>query len=218
MSITMAKNSRGQQIALPGKTGWKAFETARSDYERLADEQKKTTAKLRELGEQREQALADDRVGLAEALRAGRKDPGTGQVERIDREIAATRRTVSALELAVIAAWDDVVQVVEQNRDRWFREQEKQVEQARRKTGDYLAAYTGARETLVAERAMLTFLRSFPDRGLSAAIPAVATLRAPNGEPTNWRTIVAALEADVDPPAVSSLVTQPQEANPLVAA
>jgi predicted DCC family thiol-disulfide oxidoreductase YuxK len=218
MTTTMAKNSRGQQIALPSKTPWKAFEEARRDFERLADEQRKTAAKLRQLGEQREQALADDRVGLAEALRAGKKDPGTDAVEKIDREIAATKRTVSALELAVIAAWDDVVQVVEQNRERWFREQEKQVEQARRKTGDYLAAYTGARETLVAERAMLTFLRSFPDRGLSAAIPAVATLRAPNGEPTHWRTIVAALEADVDPPPVKSLSTQAQEADPLVAA
>lgn len=190
-------------IELPPATKWKQLEQARADHERLKEEQRANYRRLEELSARREQALAEDRAALADALLASSEEPDDSAVEEVDREITAANRRAEALELALDGSEQKLIAAVNANRESWVSEQVRAVEKARKALEAKLAAYLEARHARAEESALLNWLRGFPDeqpnfRGAWDA--PLAGVLGQNSEPIGWERIEAAMRADAEPP------------------
>jgi hypothetical protein len=195
----MTNDLRGKPLGAPGKTPFRAFNAALGEYEGLVSERAETRNRLTRLErEGRAAAVSADRRRLAAAIRSGSPDRGDKPVREHEAEVEATRRRLEALELAIASSWDDLVELVEREREKWLRALEKSLAGAEERALAALGAYAAARGELYRQHALRVMLRDFPTRFRQVG-PDVDALKTYSGERLSWATVLAALEADCEP-------------------
>src|SRR5687768_3524530 len=71
------------------------------EYRELVSRRHTAYTRIGVLENKRAKAIEADRLALARALREGKDDPGDKSVDKIDKELKATRRMIESLEIAI---------------------------------------------------------------------------------------------------------------------
>ena len=192
-------------IELPPKTITDAkVAGAAATYARLVGENATVAAHLAELEASRPEAVEADRRAYAAAIRDNKADPGSKAVERLDADIAATRRRSEAVAVAVGVAQDELVATVEAQRKPWGADIDRQVAEDRAAVAAAVEALAKARDRLSDSLSLAGWLARFPHKTVwvpPARLAAVGGLTGLNGDPYPWATVLAALRRYGDPPA-----------------
>lgn len=184
---------------------------AAAAYARLVDENATVAARLAELENDRPAAVEADRRAYADAIRAGKADPGTKAVERLDADLTATRRRSEALAVAVAAAQEELVSTVEARRAAWGAEIDRRVAKDRAEVSKAVEALGAARDKLSESLSLAGWLSRFPLKTAwmpPSALAHVPGLTSPNGDPHPWPVVLAALRRYGEPPAPRPPVAQ----------
>jgi hypothetical protein len=193
----------------PGSAVPEELQKPVKEYRDLISRRHAELTRIGTLERQRVGAIEKDRIALARALREGGEDPGDKAVEKIDKDLAQTRRRVEALEVAIEEAEQELIQAVDDNRSEWLEDTEAEID---RVAGEYLAtveALEAARTKLTERVTLRTFVTNFPEgKGYFAGTGGrVAGLIARHGDPYRWDEVVEALRKDAE-------VTKPQPVAP----
>jgi ribosomal 50S subunit-associated protein YjgA (DUF615 family) len=197
----MPENLRGTLTPFqlpPESEAWDELKGPVKEYRKLVSDRHMALTRLGKLEADRRRAVERDRQALARALRDGKPDPGDKSVEKIDTDMANTRRTVEALEIAIAEAEVDLIGVVDEHKDGWVGDVDERIEES---TVAYLAAVEqveATRTTLTEAVALKRFLHTFPDHGYAPGHWPVFGLIAPNGDPFRWDQVVDALRKDAE--------------------
>jgi chromosome segregation ATPase len=187
-------------LVLPD-THWPELQKAVESYRDLLMQRRVAAARLDTLNDERIKALEADRAALAKAIRAKKPDPGSGAVEKIDKEIVVCKRRFEALDVAIEQAELDLLAAIEENRETWIAETEESVESVSRKFEETIEPMNAARLELASLRSLRNWLTRFPDEQASYRhiVPSIQSLLAPSGDPYQWGQLVEALIAEVHP-------------------
>lgn len=106
----------------PGEFDWPELRAAVADMDRLAEDHRKTAAKVRELDDSKREAEEKDRQAFAESLRSGAKDPGSKNAEKLEAEIVQATRRRDALKVALGEQAKAIDAVIAEHRAEWRQE------------------------------------------------------------------------------------------------
>jgi hypothetical protein len=105
----------------PESDAWDELKGPITEYRRLAADRKLAQQRLGELENSRRRAVEADRLAYAKALREKTPDPGDKAVKRLDRDMASTRRTIEALEVAIEEAEQELIETVDEHKQDWLK-------------------------------------------------------------------------------------------------
>jgi hypothetical protein len=177
---------------------WAELKEPAAEYRKLIGDRQAAYHRLSSLEDQRTKAIDADRRALAKALREGGEDPGDTAVEKIDADMAACRRLIESLELAIDEAESDLMGVVDEHQPAWVKEVDAEVDADAQ---EYLAAveHVEAMRTKLAETvALKRFLNTFPEHGYNSSHWPVWGLLARHGDPYRWDEVIDALRKDAE--------------------
>jgi len=179
------RDPRGHHVLqnLP-RTGWPELEQLRERYERLQRDTAETGRKLEQLRAEHARADEQHRADYATALASDSTgEPPRKHVEKLEAEIAATRRRFEALDDATGLIEGELATLLAEHGDGWRQDAEQLREEAR-------VAYAAALDTLarcvtqLSELAALVQFVSGPEPIAYRARPLTAPgLRGLGGDP-----------------------------------
>jgi hypothetical protein len=176
-----------------------AIRSAVEEYDRAHEAAQLARREAVTLEQERPAAVEADTEAYADALEAGRRDPGTKHTEAHDRKIADARRHVDALELIEQRAFTAMVDAIEAGQVDWHASVMAQHDAAREQAADALTTLT----TKLGELARLDALRRYTEgrsRVLHGAeVPEPARLRG--DERVDLGVALGVLQGHVEPPA-----------------
>src|SRR5215211_69389 len=130
MPVFETNSGHRLQIQLPRHAPWDELKEAREEYERLMQERRVTNRRLGALMRERDSAINRDRMALAQAIKEGKAEPGDKNVQQVEKEVAACRRRIEAIEIALDDAEQALIDVVDEYRDDWIEETEPTLDEA----------------------------------------------------------------------------------------
>jgi hypothetical protein len=183
-------------IQLP-PSPWPELKKVAEQYEKLARERRVTGTRLGGLEGERTRAIEQDRIALAKAIKDGKDDPGSKRVEKIEKEIAACKRRLEALEEALDMASGDLIATVDEHREEWSEEAQSELEAVQSVYAEAVEALASAREEVSAQYALFRWVRMFPDEPTYRIRGSfLTTLRAQHGDPYFFSQVVDSLRED----------------------
>jgi hypothetical protein len=197
----MPENLRGTLTPFqlpPLDAVWDELKGPIKEYRDLVSKRHVAQTRLGTLENQRARAIEADRRALAKALRAGGEDPGDKTVEKIDKDLANTRRQIESLEIAIYDAEADLVAIVDEHQAEWLANTDDEIEVVAQEYLVAVDALEAAREKLTASVGLKRFLYSFPEHGYTSGHWKVFGLIGQNGDPFDWMQVVAALRRDAE--------------------
>jgi hypothetical protein len=204
-----------RDIPNPAEFGYRAphWSKAFAEYRRLVRERTETLAMQGELRTRMGQAQDADSTAYANALRTGKADPGTPQVDAVRAEMESVARRAAALEIAVRQAESELAAAVETERAAVLAEVESD-EAARRATLQAAVEALNEARTAHAEAlALRGYLSQWPDGRFKIAGGYLRVDRAGDGAPPPlWSTVLEQLRQDAAEPVVAE---PPNYAQPL---
>lgn len=160
-------NANGHlMFELPTNVDDEQVATAAGEYRRVEAARVEAAGEQHKLENARRDAAELDEQAFADALRAGKADPGAKHTSKADDAIVQARRRAQALDRAAKQALGEFLDVLEQRRAEWTASLEQQVAQARSEFADRLAALTEAHGQLADRFGTLQWLVQMPTRGL----------------------------------------------------
>ena len=190
----MTMSAHTQNLAVPDSIESTKVREASDEHARLLVMYRTTDAELRSATTARDAATAQDRRDYADALSAGKNDPGTPNTDKAEQTLAQVERKRDALELAIGEASAAVTEAVLDDRDVLLAKASQDVDLGASQYRDALDALTGAHAALAQAMATRAWLTRFPE--VSAVRPTllvVPNLLARNGDPENVDHVFAAL-------------------------
>ena len=215
----MPENLRGTLTPFqlpPVDAVWDELKAPIKEYRKLVADRHAAQSRLGALENQRNRAIESDRQALARALREGGDDPGDQAVEKIDKDLALTRRLIESLEIAIYDAEADLIGIVDEHQVEWLSNVDDEIEVV---AEEYLAAVRAleaAREKLTASVGLKRFLNTFPDHGYNAGHWPVFGLIARNGDPFMWGDVIEALRKDAEVAKTPKKEPAPEASGPIV--
>ena len=191
----------GRRITIDMPDDFAPLDSVRNEYEHLQAELRAAQQQLERLATRREEAGAADTAAFAANLRSGKRDPGRPESDRVDKEIVAAQRRRTALERAINDVEAELIALVEAHRTEWLEEVAERLERQQERKRELLMAFAEERAAIVATLSRRRWIEGFPTRPSVRRVgsPPVAMLLGRNGEGLAWETILAALEADLEP-------------------
>jgi hypothetical protein len=214
----MPENTRGTLTPFqlpPVDAVWDELQGPIKEYRKLVADRHMATTRLGKLENDRVRAIERDRQALAKALREGKEDPGDQAVEKIDKDLAQTRRKIAALETAIYDAEAELIALVDEHQAEWIENTDAEIGDVAQ---EYLAAVDAleaAREKMTAAVGLKRFLHTFPEHGYNAGHWPVYGLIARNGDPFLWGEVVGALRRDADTATAPKREPQPDPQGPI---
>lgn len=212
----MPLNDRGSLTPFrlpPEAKVWDELKKPIAEYQKLVSDRHLAYTRLGKLENDRARAVERDRLALAKALREGGEDPGDKGVEKIDKEMANTRRMVEALEVAIEEAEQELIGVVDDHKSTWLDDVDAELDAD---AEEYLAAVEqveAARTKLTESVGLKRFLHTFPEHGYTPGHWPVFGLIATHGDPFRWDQVVEALRKDAEIARTPSQKPEPVEAS-----
>jgi ABC-type transporter Mla subunit MlaD len=174
---------------------------AATKLERLYRARDDMSSLLQAVTDKLEQAVEDDRRRLPDAYADESAKPDRKAVQKLEDELAARRRDLDALDLAVSDARKKVAEAIDAHREAWRAALEAERASARAGLSDAIDALERAHQRVGEFQGAISFLTSWPRVPTYAAgTRPVLELRGRNGEPYNWPTVLAALRTEARPP------------------
>lgn len=191
--------ARDRLIVPPaGVLGDDKLDTMFAQHSVLAERAASANGQARMLEGARETAKESDDQAFADALRAGKPDPGQKASKLLEEYIGEARRMADALALTVRESRDEILVALDERRDQLAVRLDGRFEQD---TERFLEAIRLLRP-LVADRARVHAARTWlddPNRSYRVPDPIVPTLIGPNGEVLLFSQVLAAMEATALP-------------------
>lgn len=190
----MSMNSHTRNLVVPASIESAKVRDASAEHARLLAMYRTTDADLRRATTTRDAATAQDRRDYADALSAGKNDPGTPNTDKAKEALAQIERKRDALELAISEAFAAVTEAVLDDRDVLLAKAAQDVDLGAQAYHDALDVLTGAHAALAQAVATRAWLTRFPE--VSAVRPTllvVPNLLAKNGDPEKVNRVLAAL-------------------------
>lgn len=194
---------RLKRLDVPVIPAWKALTKARAEYERALEKLRLEGIAHEKLRGDLAQAQEADLRRLGTALAAD-KTPPAETAPKVEAELDKARRRFAALEYEVERLALVVIDVVERNRPAWVADARLEDADAAQ---DYLRAIDALEQARLrhSERLAVTaWITSWPEmRGTLRAgtLGVLRTLKGVNGDPMPLEPVLAALRAELDPPA-----------------
>jgi len=210
-SLRLNANRHHLMFELPTNVDDEQVLAAADEYRRLEAARVEAAGEQRKLEDARRDAVDRDEQAFADALKAGKADPGAKHTSKADEAIVQARRRAAALERAAQQALGEFLAVLEQRRVEWTASLEEQVAQARLEFGDRLAALTEAHGQLADRFATLQWLEQMPTRGLFRAGQYLAVLphtETRSGEPFHVGQVFERLGEFATPPAAPAPIAR----------
>lgn len=195
----MSMNSHTRNLVVPASIESAKVREASEEHARLLAMYRTTDADLRRATTARDAATAQDRRDYADALSAGKNDPGTPNTDKAEKALTQIERKRDALELAIGEASAAVTEAVQDDRDVLLATAAQDVDLGAKAYHDALDALMGAHAALAQAVATRQWLTRFPE--VSAVRPSllvVPNLLAKNGDPEKVDRVLAALRNLVD--------------------
>jgi hypothetical protein len=198
VSVSEVGSGRRLNINVPPSSPWAALNEAGDAYRKLVQERSVTGRRLSGLEGERARAIEQDRIEYAKALKEGKGDPGNKRVEKLEKEIAACRRRLTALEEAIDMATDDLIATIDEHRDKWAEEVGEALTATRQAYAEAVEALAEARAKVDTKHALLSFILGFPEHEITYRVRGsfVGALKAQNGDPYYFAQVVDALRTD----------------------
>jgi hypothetical protein len=158
--------------ALPPEITDTPIAAAAGEYRRLLAELDTARREFDELEAGRPRAEAADRKALADAMAAGKKDPGNKTQDKLAADLAAVERRITGLADATTAAFRHVREQIDEHGAEWQASLGEQLEAARRDLAEHLAAAGGACSELDRLVGRVAWIRDAGNREPGARFPA----------------------------------------------
>lgn len=158
------------------------------------------------LQDERVKAMQNDRQALADAKRAGKADPGYAAVTKADAAIAAARRDLEALEVAVDDQRRELVATIEKHRGDWRARIDGQIGEVRAQYGQAVEDAAALHAKMADAHALRGWLDGFPDRTRwKPSLVRVTSMRMPSGEGYEVAQLLSALREHAQAPPAPAL-------------
>jgi DNA repair exonuclease SbcCD ATPase subunit len=200
--VPVFATERGSRITLSlPETDFAELNEAKTTYEQLLRERKVTEQRLRTLEREREDLVEKERRELAQAIKKGKtlKDQGKRE-ERIEKEVAACKRRLEAIEEALDDAENDLIIVLDGHRDEWIPDVEGSLDEILSEYSEAVEALAEVRARVSSKYTLLRWLRGFPETeqtyNVAPGIALLPRLRAAHGEPYRFDEVLEALRED----------------------
>ncbi|MGI9120537.1 MAG: hypothetical protein ACR2G7_10545 [Acidimicrobiales bacterium] len=174
------------------------------EWSRLHAESVAADRRLFDLEEARQAAVEQDQGAYAKALRTGRGDPGAKLTAKIDAELGDARRRADALQLAVADAYADLQEAIRKHSAAWRDILDRQREEAVEAFNAALASLQAADRQLGLVKGTIAWLDRGVDRPFNPARHVLVDLVGRNGEPAPMDSVLAALTAIGQVPALTA--------------
>ncbi len=178
---------------------WPALASSVEERDRLLGRHRDANMKLEALQVRAAEAEKADRQALAAALATGKKDPGTSALDAVAAEIAAAKRELEALDLAVADAQTRIVYLVETRRDEWGADQQTRETDAARTYADAVTLLEQSRANLEAARSLGVWMRDVTGskQGRTGHVARASFAGVLFGGEATFEQLVGALRQDV---------------------
>jgi hypothetical protein len=150
---------------------WPELAKVDAEIRRLGRAHTETEANLARLGASREDAAGEDAAAYARALRASKPDPGNPKTEALEANLAAARRKIGALEVALQDLDAERQGVMDAKRQKWSAEVAASMPEAGANLRDAVAAVRSARARLHSLQGLARWLEE-PSKPFESKAPA----------------------------------------------
>lgn len=159
----------------------------RTLLEQYSDLRTRAAAALRDLDRAqiaRRTANERDAAALADAVRAGKKDPGPVEVKKAEAALAEAQRVADGLDIACARSFDELAQTVGSRRSEWLDDLDEKRDAAVATFLETLDSLQAAADEIARINGFANWVRAFPDgKGYLPRGTLVTTLEQRNGEP-----------------------------------
>lgn len=174
-----------RDIPDPAALGFRApkWSAAHKEHARLQRQRTETLSLQGELRQRLGLAQVADSTAYADAIRQGKGDPGTPQVDAIKAEQAAVMRKADALALAVEQANRELIAAVEQEKPALLAELDAAVAERRATLQAAVDAWYEARIEHAEAVAFRAYLNAFPESRFKVGSGYLRNVPSTNGMP-----------------------------------
>src|SRR4051794_21599589 len=137
---------------------WPELEEKAAEIRRLEADFTEAGRKARELKDEQPKAKREDTAAYAEAIKAGKKDPGTKASDRLEAQIESVSRRRDALRVVLRDRANELLVLVERGRDGWTTETQDSLDVAEDRLAEALAAVERAEAEVLRHKQVLAFL------------------------------------------------------------
>lgn len=209
-------------IAYPEVPDWKAFTDLRARHLDLQGRYRDTAQASDRLDRTRDHALEADREAYAQALIDGKPDPGQKHVQAHDKDAAAKRREMEALQVAVQRTQDEIQDLLDAEGAAQVAELQAVMTEGRTQAQGLLEDLAGILTEVQRRQAVADWIaRALRDRqatsyrGATGGTTGLAEgLKGPNGYEHTLEAVFASLRATLEGPKAPK-VRKPGEHVPL---
>lgn len=184
----------------------------------LRGEAERAERELRALEDDRQAAVNADRQAVADALRAGKPAPDETRIAAADTAIAAARRRVEALQIAVSDQAATLAASVDRHRDAWLGDVEQRIARGHTDLAGAIETVAAARGSLADLYTLRSWLRGKNATSAPRFLSHIDGLQTLAGEPMPWPIVEQALRALAAPPDERAPTGPPAETAPSAAA
>ena len=150
---------------------WPELAKVDAEIRRLGAQHGETEGVIARLGSSREDIAAQDAAAYAKALRERKADPGNPKSEALETNLAAARRKIGALEVALEDLDSERRGVMDAKRKKWGSEVEAKMPEAGAALRDAVAAVQSARGRLHSLQGLARWLEE-PSKAYESKAPA----------------------------------------------
>lgn len=149
----------------PGLDGydWPALSEIVERVESYGADLAETTRRVKELENSRRDAERKDTAAFAEAIQAGRKDPGTPHADELQVEIRDATRRRDALRVALQGLGPELLSVIEEGRAAWLSEVQEGLSEATERLEEARQAMKRAEAEQARHRELIAWLEDPQD-------------------------------------------------------
>ncbi|QIK76044.1 hypothetical protein [Nocardioides piscis] len=209
-------------MTYPEVEEWKAFTGLQARHLELQDRYRDTAKASDRLDRTRDQALEADREAYAQALIDGKPDPGQKHVQAHDKDAAAKRREMEALQVAVQRTEDEIQDLLNAEGAEQAAALEAAMAEGRVKAQGLLEELAAVLTDVQTQGAVAAWIQrarrdgqAVSYRGASTGTTGLAEgLKGPNGYDHTLEAVFTALRATLEGPKPPK-VRQPGEHVPL---
>jgi hypothetical protein len=172
-------------LKIPNLEGfdWTELKDKVEDIRRLGTDFTEAGRKVRELTDNRPKAKRDDTAAYAEAIKAGKKDPGTKHADELEQQIEAVSRRREALRVVVEDRARELLALVERGRGEWANEAQASMGAAEERLEEAHAEVKRAEAEVLRHKRVLAFLED-PENYRPNRVAKKPEQRAPSPVPT----------------------------------
>lgn len=194
------RTERIDNLGLPPEIPHKRIAAAADEYTRRQEEFQTVRQDEVELEQTREQAVEADRQAYADAVEAGKPDPGPKHAKAHEDKLADAVRRSEAVEVALERSHDRLLAAADEHRDELRAAVEKRVSQSRAALTSAIDEATARHADLQHALALSAWVKDFPGKARWAPSKYASVVHLGSGQQGGVAEVLAAVRVLAQPP------------------